>query len=74
MNEVSWDGKSADGVSVSEGLYSVAIEATASDGSAVSASPFMVGEVQKVQYMDGAAYLMIGDTMIMLGDVIEVSE
>ncbi len=72
MNSIEWDGKGMDGSNVPGGQYQVRIEAMSPDGSPVSASPFMVGRVEKVQYLDGAAYLMINGSHVMLGDVVEV--
>lgn len=72
MNSIEWDGKSIDGVKVPQGQYQVEIEATSSDGTEIQAKPFMVGEVTKIQYLDGAAYLMVNGSMVMLGDIVEV--
>lgn len=72
MNTIEWDGKSIDGIKVPEGQYQVEIDATSSDGSEIQSKPFMVGQVEKVQYLNGAAYLMINGAMVMLGDVVEV--
>ncbi|MBD3217182.1 MAG: flagellar hook capping protein [candidate division Zixibacteria bacterium] len=72
MNKIEWDGKSIDGLPVPQGQYRIAVEAVAADGSEISARPFMVGKATKVQYMDGAAYLLVNGAMVMLGDIVEV--
>ncbi len=72
MNKIEWDGKSIDGLPVPQGQYRIAVEAVAADGSEISARPFMVGKATKVQYMNGAAYLLVDGAMVMLGDIVEV--
>jgi flagellar basal-body rod modification protein FlgD len=72
MNKIEWDGKSIDGLPVPQGQYRISVEAVAADGSEISARPFMVGKATKVQYMDGAAYLLVNGAMVMLGDIVEV--
>jgi len=72
MNSIEWDGMSMDGKAVPPGHYQVEVEAMSADGSPIGASPFMVGTVEKVQYLDGAAYLSINGSYVMLGDIVEV--
>ena len=54
------------------GNYRVEVKAQAADGSPIEAHPFLVGKVDKVQYLDGAAYLLIDGATVMLGDIVEV--
>lgn len=74
MNKLDWDGKSSDGLVMPAGNYYVQIEASSADGAPVQASPYLVGQVEKVQYVEGAAYLTINGTTVMLGDVLEIAE
>jgi flagellar basal-body rod modification protein FlgD len=74
MNKISWDGKSSDGVMMSAGNYFIKVEASSASGSPVQASPYLIGQVEKVQYIEGAAYLTINGTTVMLGDVLEIKE
>ena len=72
MNEITWDGRASTGSKMSEGSYQVVITATSADGSKVTANPYLVGEVSRVQYVDGAAYIIVAGQTVMLGDVIEI--
>jgi flagellar hook assembly protein FlgD len=56
------------------GNYYVRVEASAASGSPIQASPYLIGQVEKVQYIEGAAYLTINGTTVMLGDVLEIKE
>jgi len=72
MNEITWDGRSSTGSKMPKGSYRVDVDAVSADGSSIVAHPFLVGEATRVQYMDGAAYLIVAGQTIMLGDVVEI--
>ena len=72
INSVKWDGKSSDGVELPEGHYSISVEAKDASGERLTVSPLLVGTVERVQYMEGAAYLIVNGTTVTLGDVSEV--
>jgi len=67
-----WDGRTMSGDTASTGTYSFTITATDADGNTVTASPYMSGTVDGVQYVDGQAYLVVDGNKISLGDVMEV--
>jgi flagellar basal-body rod modification protein FlgD len=72
MNDLAWDGKYIDGTKAPIGNYQIQVEAMAPDGTAINSAALLVGTATKVQYINGAAYLMVNNSMIMLGDVLEV--
>ena len=72
MNKLAWDGKTLDGLEAPVGQYRVAVDATSADGTQIAAQPYMIGEATKVQYVNGAAYLLVNGSMVMLGDIVEV--
>jgi flagellar basal-body rod modification protein FlgD len=72
-NEMSWDGKDADGKPVAAGTYSIAIQAYGSDGNGVSATALTTGEVTSVRFKDGQAYLVVDGREIPISDVLEIT-
>jgi flagellar basal-body rod modification protein FlgD len=72
-NEIYWDGKDANGNELGQGKYDVTIRAEDADGNPITARTYFSGEVDSVRYVEGQAMLTIGDVMVSLGDVIEVT-
>jgi flagellar basal-body rod modification protein FlgD len=72
-NELSWDGKNADGKPVAAGTYSIAIQALDSEGKTVSATALFTGEVTSVRFKNGEAYLVVDGQEISIGDVLEIT-
>lgn len=67
-----WDGTLTSGDRAQAGTYTYTVTATDTAGNEVVATPFMMGIVTGVHYIDGQAYLLVDGTKISLGDVIEV--
>jgi len=67
-----WDGKLSGGAQAQAGTYSFSINATNANGDAITATPYILGTAEGVQYSNGQAYLVIDGAIIPLGDVIEV--
>jgi flagellar basal-body rod modification protein FlgD len=72
-NEMSWDGKDADGKPVAAGTYSIAIQAYGSDSKEVTATALTTGEVTSVRFKDGQAYLVVDGREIPISDVLEIT-
>ena len=72
-HEIDWDGIDAQGNRAPAGIYNIEVTAEDGDGNEVNASSFFKGEVKGVRYVDGNAMLMIGNALVSLGDVIQVS-
>lgn len=73
-NAVKWDGRDAAGQPVASGTYTFSVNAHNLAGDAVTATTYMKGIVQSVSIQNGVSYLNLGNTKIMLGDVMEVSQ
>ncbi len=74
VHQFKWDGLDAAGNRADAGYYTV--EATATDGGGQEFSPSLSlsGRVDSVIYREGTAYLSVGGTEILLGDVTSISE
>jgi flagellar basal-body rod modification protein FlgD len=71
-NLVSWDGKDASGNPVAPGEYKFAVDATTIDGAKIESQTVMTDVVDGVVYEEGVPYLIIGDLMARMSDVLEV--
>ena len=71
---VEWDGEDNDGNELPDGTYSCTITALDEDGATISVSPYIKGTVTGVTFQDGIVYLMLGDRMLTLSEVIEIEQ
>ena len=70
----SWDGTDHEGNKLSDGVYHFEIMAVDVNNEMVDATTFTTGKVSGVTYKNGSSYLLSGEQMIPLGNVIEVTE
>ncbi|MBD3165441.1 hypothetical protein GF324_02485 [bacterium] len=70
--EVVWNGKDTQGRTVSDGSYSVEIEATDYSGQSFAPTPYVIGHVESVRFGQGGATLVVDGRTINFGDVIEI--
>jgi len=73
VQNLSWDGKDADGNELSEGTYTFSVEATGKSGVEIRVQPLIKGLAGSLQYRDGGAVLKIGQLSVAFGDVLEIS-
>lgn len=74
-NEMAWDGLDDDGNPVADGTYTARVEAKDDAGETVEASMRMGRTVTGVTFNGGVPMLMLeGDSVVSLGEVVEVSE
>lgn len=73
-SDLGWDGRDGNGNTVPAGHYSVALSATAADGSAVSVSTRARGVVTGVSLSNGTTQLMIGGDLVDLTDIVQISQ
>jgi flagellar basal-body rod modification protein FlgD len=73
-NVLTWDGTNEAGREVTDGTYTFKVEAVDANGNAVTATTLVLGEVLGVRYEDGQAMLLIGETEVGIGDVIEIAD
>lgn len=72
-HEFAWDGQNADGEGVPRGSYAFSVEAADSNGTAVDASPYQNGTVDRVTFGDGEPTLWINGNPIPLSQVRSLS-
>ena len=73
-NEFKWDGLDNLGNRADAGYYRIEATATDANGESFSPSLSLFGRVDSVIYREGTAYLSVGSTEILLGDVRIISE
>ncbi len=71
---VEWDGTNSAGIEVPEGAYKFEVLATDTAGEEVKTTSFIVEKVTGISFIDGVTYLLAGDRMIPIGNVIEITE
>lgn len=67
-----WDGKDKSGVTLPTGEYRFRVEATDSEGQAVSVENYISGSISGVRYSNNGAVLMIGNLTVNMSDVYEI--
>jgi flagellar basal-body rod modification protein FlgD len=73
-HNASWDGTDTEGNKLPDGVYHFEIMAVDVNNEMVDATTFTMGKVSGVTYKNGSSYLLSGEQMIPLGNVIEVTE
>jgi flagellar basal-body rod modification protein FlgD len=71
-NTFNWNGEDNNGNQLPDGTYTLAVTATASDGSAVQSSVSSSGVVTEVAFQNGLPVLMIGSMVVPLSQVSQV--
>ncbi len=71
---LSWDGRDQEGNRLTAGRYSYEIQATARDGEAATAAPFVSARVTGVTFDGQTPQLRAGDYTISVNDIREVTE
>ncbi len=72
VHDVEWDGLDESGARAPSGAYDVEIVALDSSGNPVARVTRVRALVTGVRFVDGLGYLILGDTTIPLGAVVEV--
>lgn len=72
--ELGWDGRDANGNALAAGSYTVAVSATAADGTAVRANLLTSGLVKSVSYEGGETVLTVGGSRVKFSDVIRINQ
>lgn len=71
-HDISWDGKTSEGVRAPAGRYHVTIEAKDASGKAITANTDVKGVVGSVSYEHGYPELVIGNRRVALGNVTSI--
>jgi flagellar basal-body rod modification protein FlgD len=69
---LTWDGTDDNGDAVSDGKYTVDIQAVDKEGNTVESTSLIKGKVTGAIFEDGTAYLLIGDIEIPFSSVIKI--
>jgi flagellar basal-body rod modification protein FlgD len=72
-NQFNWNGKDNNGNQLADGTYTLAVGATAADGSAVTTNVASAGVVSEIDMTSGTPKLVIGNMEIGLGDIANVA-
>ena len=73
-HELSWDGRDSAGYMVEDGIYTFEIEASDKEGFTVPYNAYLTGEVTGITYESDTPYLMIGNKLVALSNIIEVQK
>ncbi len=71
---VAWDGNDNKGHKVPDGTYTIEVLATDANDEMVNTKTFTTGKVTGVTFNNGNPYLLVGNRMIAVGDVIRITE
>ncbi|HZS81977.1 MAG TPA: flagellar hook assembly protein FlgD [Stellaceae bacterium] len=69
----SWDGHGSDGGQLPDGTYTFNVSATASDGSAITATDTSFGKVDSVQFSNGTTSVRINGVSEPLGKIVAIT-
>jgi flagellar basal-body rod modification protein FlgD len=72
--QVTWDGRDANGSAVTDGPYTFSVMAMNHDGTVVGSTSFTTGVVSGVDYKTGATNLLINGHEVPISSVIRVEE
>jgi len=70
---LEWDGTGDDGQEMAEGTYSFEVSAVGSNGAELEAIELIRGIATSLTYEGGNAVLKVGEIMLSLSDVLEIS-
>jgi len=71
--DIEWDGRDNAGNLVEDGTYQFEVEARDAQAQIVPHYRYFKGEVSGVTYDGGMPYLIIGDNLVTIGNIVEVS-
>ena len=71
---LSWDGKNAQGISLPDGEYSFVVLAKDRAGNPVGAETFLQGKAEGVEYAEGRPSLLVGGRLVDLAALISVKQ
>lgn len=73
-HSIGWDGRDNRGNMVSDGVYTIKINAADQTGASVLSDVYHTGEVTGVTHQNSIPYLMVGKRMVSPDEVIETSK
>lgn len=73
-NQMLWDGKDSSGNALAAGEYTFSVSAVDTEGSSVTAAPFISGKVTGVKFVNGNPVLLINGIEVSFSTIYEISE
>jgi len=73
-HDLAWDGKDNYGHMVGDGIYFFEVEAIDENGFIVPYNAYLTGEVTGVTYQNSIPYLMIGNKLVAVENIIEITK
>jgi flagellar basal-body rod modification protein FlgD len=73
QHSFSWNGQSSSGATVTSGDYTLNVTAAGTDGTAVTVTTSMVGQVTGVDTSTGTTELQVGDITVPVGSVTAIN-
>jgi flagellar basal-body rod modification protein FlgD len=73
LNDVTWDGKLADGSVAADGDYTISVLAQDSSGETLPFTTLMTGAVQGLRYENNMAVVMVAGLEFLVSDIYKVS-
>ena len=73
-HSIGWDGRDNRGNMVSDGVYTIKINAADQTGASVSADVYHTGEVTGVTHQNSIPYLMVGKKLVLPDEVVEITK
>ncbi len=73
LNDVTWDGKLADGTAAADGDYTISATVTDNNGKAVTFKSLMTGLVEGLRYSDNQAVVTVNGEEFSVSEIYKVS-
>lgn len=73
-NQIVWDGKNDQGVTVANGKYKFEIESKDANGKTITASPFIYGTVSAVRYKAEGTMFLVNGIEVRLSSILEIMQ
>lgn len=73
-NQLVWDGKNEQGVTVAGGKYKIEIESKDSNGKIITSSPYLYGTVSAVRYKAEGTMFVVNGIEVRLSSILEIMQ
>jgi flagellar basal-body rod modification protein FlgD len=73
LNDVTWDGRLADGTVAEDGAYTITVTVADSAATEVPFTTLMTGAVQGLRYENNMAVVMVGGLEFLVSEIYKVS-
>jgi flagellar basal-body rod modification protein FlgD len=73
LNDVTWDGRLADGTTAADGAYTITVTVADASAAEVPFTTLMTGAVQGLRYENNMAVVMVGGLEFLVSEIYKVS-